>query len=89
MSVSDSSSTTCLVLLRDTRGAISLESERTGTVSALYSPVAFKKESQDEKDMMIMAKYSLHMQSLINCSQGGRRVVDLQKHSHATSRPGD
>ena len=56
MSVSDSSSTTCLLLLRDTRGAILLESERTGTVSALNSPVAFKKESQDEKDMMIMAK---------------------------------
>ena len=71
MSVSDSSSTTCLLLLRDTRGAILLESERTGIVSALNSPVAFKKESQDEKDMMITAKYSLHMQSLINCFQGG------------------
>ena len=85
MSVSDSSSTTCLLFFRDTRGAMLLESERTGIVSAPNSPVAFRKESQDEKDMMIMAKCSLLMQNLINCSLGVAGSL-INKRTHMRPR---
>ena len=60
---------------------------------ASNSPVSFKKESQDEKDMMIMAKYSLCMQSLIDCSLGVAgsliyKIPHMRPHDLATRSQG-